>query len=150
MDFQISKIIECRLKRIGDLSYEFYQGAGGTYFFPKKESYCALVVPIITNAKGDFWYKLYRIIPSCINYRYKMWLSKIILFHQIVFSYDGFAFRNHADSKNGHFYTALANIEGYPLALGGYTGSFYIKNAETYDISTNAWIEVADYPYHDS
>ena len=82
--------------------------------------------------------------------RYKMWLSKIILFHQIVFSYDGFAFRNHADSKNGHFYTALANIEGYPLALGGYTGSSFIKNAETYDISTNAWTEVADYPYHDS
>ena len=66
-------------------------------------------------------------------------------------SYDGDAFRNHADSRNGHYYTALANIEGSPLAVGGYSRSAetLINKAETYDISANTWAEVEDYPYND-
>ena len=63
-------------------------------------------------------------------------------------SYDGDIFHIHADSKNGHHRTTLANIEGSPLVVGGYSPS--IKKAEIYDIGTNTWTEVADYPYHDS
>ena len=62
-------------------------------------------------------------------------------------SYDGYIFHNAADSKNGHFRTTLANIEGSPLAVGGYSPN--TNKAETYDIGTNTWNEVADYPYHE-
>ena len=31
---QVSKVKGCGLKRIGDLSYDFYQGACGTYLMP--------------------------------------------------------------------------------------------------------------------
>ena len=34
--FQISKIIGCGLKRIGDLAYEFFAGACGTFLFPQQ------------------------------------------------------------------------------------------------------------------
>ena len=63
------------------------------------------------------------------------------------FSYDGVRFRNHVDSKHKHWETSLANIEGSPLAVGGYSPA--TNKAETYDISTDVWTEVADYPYHD-
>ena len=33
---QVSKIVGCELKRIGDLNYEFYRGACGTYNFPQE------------------------------------------------------------------------------------------------------------------
>ena len=64
----------------------------------------------------------------------------------IIFSYDGLAFRNHADSNNDHRWTSLANHDGSPLIVGGSSPN---KKVETYDISTNKWTEVADYPYHD-
>ena len=64
----------------------------------------------------------------------------------LIFSYDGDVYHNHADSKNGHHYTSLANTEGSPLAVGGYDPN--TNKAETYDIATNTWTEVADYPYH--
>ena len=34
--FQVSKVIGCGLKRIGDLSYEFHQAACGTFLFPQE------------------------------------------------------------------------------------------------------------------
>ena len=75
----------------------------------------------------------------------------MVIFQNINFtptgSYDGFAFHNHANSKNGHDLTTLANFEGSPLAVGGYSPE--TNKAETYDISANTWNEVADYPYHD-
>ena len=61
-------------------------------------------------------------------------------------SYDGDIFHIHADSKSDHHRITLANIEGSPLAVGGYSPN--INKAETYDIATNTWIEVANYPYH--
>ena len=61
-------------------------------------------------------------------------------------SYDGFVFHNHANSKNGHYQTTLANIEGSPLVVGG--NSPTTNKAETYDISAEKWIEIAEYPYH--
>ena len=73
----------------------------------------------------------------------------MIIFQNINFtttgSYDGFVFHNHANSKNGHHDTTLANFEGSPLAVGGAE----TNKAETYDISANRWNDVADYPYHD-
>ena len=63
-------------------------------------------------------------------------------------SYDGFVLQNHANSKKGHRDTTLANIEGSPLAVGGAHPS--INKAETYDISTDTWTEVDEYPYHNS
>ena len=62
------------------------------------------------------------------------------------FSYDGFAFRSHADAQNEHDHTSLANIDGSPLIVGGLSPN--TNKVETYDISTNQWNEVADYPYH--
>ena len=51
-------------------------------------------------------------------------------------SYDALAFRNHADSKHGHYLTSLANHEGSPLAVSGYSDS---KNkTEIYNISGKA------------
>ena len=60
------------------------------------------------------------------------------------FSYDGLAFRSHADAQNEHYPTSLANLDGSPLIVAGRN----TKKVETYDISTNKWIEEADYPYH--
>ena len=65
----------------------------------------------------------------------------------ILFSYNGQIFFNQADSKNAHYWTTLAKIEEAPLAVGGYSSN--TNKAETLDISTNTWTEVADYPYHD-
>ena len=65
-------------------------------------------------------------------------------------SYDGYTYHGHEDSKIGHVYTTLANTNGSPLAVSGYHGytdGFYHKRAETFDISTNTWTEVDDYPY---
>ena len=69
--------------------------------------------------------------------------SFIILF----FSYDGIVFQDHDDSNYGHHFTSLANIEGFPLATGGFMND--TNKAETYDYSTNTWTEVAEYPYHE-
>ena len=41
----------------------------------------------------------------------------------------------------------MANIQGSPLAVGGYSPT--TNKAETYNISSKTWNEVADYPYHD-
>ena len=62
------------------------------------------------------------------------------------FSYDGAVYHNHADSKNGHYYTTLANIDAAPLVVGGYNSN--TNKSEKFDISTNTWTEVEDYPYH--
>ena len=65
------------------------------------------------------------------------------------YSYNGEMFHNHADSKHCHSFTTLANVEGSPLAVGCHTGGTFTSKAETYDISTNTWTEIADYPYHE-
>ena len=62
-------------------------------------------------------------------------------------SFDGNVFHSQADSKYGHFWTTLAKIDEAPLAVGGVNSS--TKKAETFDVLTNTWTEVADYPYHD-
>ena len=67
--------------------------------------------------------------------------------HKTISSYDGFIFHEHASSKTGHTLTTLANIEGSPLAVGGFSPD--TNKAETYDISANLWTEIAEYPYHD-
>ena len=36
MAIQVSKMVGCELKRIGDLNYEFRKGACGTYNFPEE------------------------------------------------------------------------------------------------------------------
>lgn len=69
------------------------------------------------------------------------------MYLDILFSYDGLIFHNHADSIHGHWTTTLANAEGSPFAIGGNPA---INKAEMYDISSNKWTEVADYPYHDT
>ena len=68
-------------------------------------------------------------------------------FYLTLFSYDGFVFHNVADTKNGHYYTTLAKIDGAPLAVGGTSSN--TNKAETLDISSNVWSEVAEYPYHE-
>ena len=94
---------------------------------PKNESCFAFQLIIRASVKGEF-----------LN---QSW------FLESLFSYDGINFHNHADSKNGHYFTTLANIDDAPLAVGG--ASSNIKKAEILDISSNTWTEVADYPYHE-
>ena len=75
-------------------------------------------------------------------------LQKILPEFQIIFSsYDALAFRYHADSSYGHYLTSLANHEGSPLVVGGYTPS--TNKVEIYNISSNTWTAAEDYPYHD-
>ena len=71
---------------------------------------------------------------------------KISYFEFSNLSYDGSIFHTHAVSENGHYATTLANVEGSPLAVGGSDPE--TNKAETYDISTNTWTQIADYPYH--
>jgi len=40
----------------------------------------------------------------------------------------------------------LANIDDAPLAVGGQSDN--TKKAEIFDISSNTWTEIAEYPYH--
>ena len=48
---------------------------------------------------------------------------------------------------NDHYVTTLATIDEAPLAVGGYLPNN--KKAEIFDITSNKWTGVADYPYHD-
>ena len=66
----------------------------------------------------------------------------IILFY----SYDGTVFHNHQNSKNDHALTTLANFNESPFAVGDY----YVEHskAEIFNIATNTWTEVDDYPFH--
>ena len=64
-----------------------------------------------------------------------------------MFSYDGYIFHYQDDPKNGHYLTTLAKIDETPLAVGGYYPN--TNKAETFDISSNTWTEVAVYPYHE-
>ena len=41
----------------------------------------------------------------------------------------------------------MAKIDGAPLAVGG--NQIGSNKAETFDIATNTWTEVANYPFHD-
>ena len=66
----------------------------------------------------------------------------------ILFRYDGIIFHNQANSKNAHSDTTLATLDEAPLAVGGYEYPTHTNKAETFDIATNTWTEVADYPYH--
>ena len=66
-------------------------------------------------------------------------------FDKALLSYDGFVFHNQADAKNEHYLTTLASIDEAPLAIGGQS----TKKAEIFDVSSNSWTEIADYPYHD-
>ena len=64
-----------------------------------------------------------------------------------IFSYDGVAFHRHSDAKTGHVYTTLANYDGSPFAVGGSDPDS--NKVEVYDISTDKWSDVLEYPYHD-
>ena len=68
------------------------------------------------------------------------------IFNSLFSSYDGVATHFHADSTIAHYKTSLVDFNGVPLAVGGYNAN--TNKAETYDISTNKWTEVANYPYH--
>ena len=70
-------------------------------------------------------------------------------FHLTLLSYDGSVFHNQVDSKYGHPWTTLAKIDGAPMAVGGSHVGSATNKAETLDISSNVWTEVAEYPYHD-
>ena len=74
-----------------------------------------------------------------------MWTSNVLI---PIYSFDGDVFHNHTYAINGHTYTTLANINGFPLAVGGYNETSHTNKAEIFDISANDWIEKADYPYH--
>ena len=95
--------------------------------FRKNESCFAFLVPIGASVKG----------------KYNSLIKKALT----MFSYDGYIFHNQADSKNGHYYTTLAKIDEAPLAVGGY--DLYTNKAETFDIASNTWTEVASYPYQE-
>lgn len=49
--------------------------------------------------------------------------------------------------KKGHYRTTLANNDDAPIAVGGQNTN--TNNIEMFDISSNSWTEVVDYPYND-
>ena len=61
-------------------------------------------------------------------------------------SYDGDVFRKHQNSKNNHYGTQLANFNESPLAVGNVNVAH--SKAEIFNIATNKWTEIDDYPYH--
>ena len=68
-------------------------------------------------------------------------------------SFDGDVFHNHANLTNGHVATIMANYEETPLAVGGFdsnnrTDNDLIPHAEIFNITTNSWSVIADYPFH--
>ena len=67
-----------------------------------------------------------------------------------IYSFDGVAVHNHANSTNGHEKTTLGTYKGSPLAVGGYDDitDDWIPHAEIYNIATNTWNAIADYPFH--
>ena len=121
------------MKRIGDLNYEFLLGSCGTYNFPEER------------------------VLLCFANKYSSKCERLSFSDRVDFlsnllSYDGDIFHNQADSKNSHYAIALANIDNTPLAVGGaYSndGGINTNKAEIFDISSNTWTEIADYPFHD-
>lgn len=119
---QISKVrnSSCKLKRLGSLDYDFRWGACGTFKFPENSD---------QKAKNE------RVL-LCFADKSEKFCE----------SYDGNNFFNHTNSIFGHRKTSLANYNGSPMAVGGYSKS---NKTEIYDISTDTWTEAAEYPYHD-
>ena len=77
----------------------------------------------------------------------------------VFLSFDGEFHHSHPDSTISHTYTTLANIDGYPLAIGGEVGhptpgtdeiGIDTNRTEIFDIQANMWIEVEEYPYHNT
>ena len=95
---------------------------------PKSELFCALgtVSLAVVRGKHLFFYVFLLILSF--------------------YSYDGAVFHNHPDSKNGHYSTTLANSNGSPLAVGDY--NYKHSKAEIFNIATNTWTDIDDYPYH--
>ena len=66
--------------------------------------------------------------------------------YNLYFSYDGFVYHKHADSKYAHYFTSLAIIDDVPLATGG-GGDDYTFISETYNYVNNTWTEVNSFSY---
>ena len=125
--YQVSKVIGCELKRIGDLNYEFHQGACGTFLFPKERVFLCFA----KERKN-----------KCERFSFIYFYSSFS-----IFSYDGVAFRTHANSTNLHWSISLGNHNGFPFAAGSHSPN--TNKTETYNITTDTWTELEDYPYHE-
>lgn len=147
-NFKISKVIGCGLKRIGDLSEDFWNGACGTYNFPDQRIMLCFGLDN-RNKCQRYSFRIW----SIWNEPYHMGHIKLRA-HSVklrglltsYFSFDGTYFRPHANSLHGHYMTSLATIEGSPFGIGGHMSD--TNKAEIYNISTNRWNEVVNYPYH--
>lgn len=126
----------CKLKRLGSLDYDFRWGACGTFKFPENSDQKAKderVLLCFADKSEKFCERYVMVLKSQSSY-------------SNLFSYDGNNFFNHTNSIFGHRKTSLANYNGSPMAVGGYSKS---NKTEIYDISTDTWTEAAEYPYHD-
>ena len=98
---QISKIIDCSLQRVGDLPYELYFPACGTFKFPEERS---MICFPAHHTK------------SCVRYLYseKPCSEPLVYFSWV----DGRISDTHPNSTFTHYATTLSNIDNKVVAVG--------------------------------
>jgi len=125
---QISKINDCRLKRVGDLPFDFEYGACGTYEVSSEER--VMLCFDMNEQRKCRRYSEFRLGDSPLT---------------PLFSYSGFDFDTHPDSAWPHTHTTLGNVNNLVIAVGDWQS----KNiqVEQFNIATNSWSTRAPYPY---
>ena len=137
LQFQISVVSDCTLKRLGDLSFDFDRGTCGTFMINRsptillcfdwnKERKCRSLTRRNDGALTDI---------NDFDFDSEFQIDKIVI----------------PDSTHNHERTTIANYQGFPLILGGgdvYEGNNKLEMLYTME-NQPIWLEYegTDYPY---
>ena len=97
---QVSKIINCSLRRVGDLPYELFAPTCGTFEFPEERSM------ICFSSKHE---------KSCVRY-----CKRSITNIRSILSFDGHISYTHPNSTFTHHSTTLSSINNQVVAVGSW------------------------------
>ena len=131
--FQISVVIDCTVKRLGDLPFEFEFGTCGTFMI---DSLPTILLCFNRNEERNC---------RSLTRRNNRALNGIKDFDfDSEFQLDGIVI---PDSTHNHNDTTIANYQGFPLILGG-TNNNQLEMLNTME-NPPRWIEYeeTDYPY---
>ena len=126
-------VSECKLKRLGDLSFDFSIGSCGTF-----------IIESLTKILLCFANFNERRSCRSLTRRNNNPLSSV---NNFVFDteFDLYSKLYIPNSKHDHWMSSIANNQGFPLVLGG-TNNNMLEKLNTLR-SPPEWIQFPDYPY---
>ena len=68
--------------------------------------------------------------------------------YSLILSYDGRIFHDHQSTKYDHYMTFLATLHDVPHIVGSAFLSSNGNKVESYNSTTNTWVELNHYPFH--